>query len=206
MKITARQLFITKCLLWLLGGIIIPIFIWWIPAHIYETDKSTIEIENTKNGRMFEFDAENSFGHKLHAKHIPMGSHYQLVVDGVEICDFENSVNNDDYIYRDTHDFEFCYVLNIFISILVLLIQLAIIAYSMVHLVENSDVRQFSNVCSKTGFYIKNEWGCYEDDFWFSKVFRLYITEEELININKFFGFENTYERQSDNTPNTNTL
>lgn len=206
MKITARQLFITKCLLWLLGGIIIPIFIWWVPAHIYETDKSTIKIENTKNGRMFEFDAENSFGHKLHAKYIPMGSHYQLVVDGIEICDFNSNVDNDDYIYRDTHDFEFCYALNVFISILVLLIQIGIIIYSSVHLCENSDVDQHPNAYSKNGFYIRNEWGCREDDFWFSKVFRLYITEEELVNINKFFGFKNTYERRSDNAPNTNTL
>jgi hypothetical protein len=190
MKITARQLFITKCLLWLLGGIIIPIFIWWSPAHIYETDKSTIKIENTKNGRMFEFDSENSFGHKLHAKYIPIGDHYQLVVDGNEICDFNSSVDNDDYIYRDTHDFEFCYALNVIISLFVLAIQIGIIGYSLVHLAENSDVRQHSNVCSKNGFYITNEWGCCEDDFWFSKVFRLYITEEELINVNKFFGFD----------------
>jgi hypothetical protein len=196
MKITARQLFITKCLLWLLGGIIIPIFIWWIPAHIYETDKSTIKIENTKNGRMFEFNAENSFGHKLHAKYIPMGDHYQLIVDGFEICDMKSNIDNDDFIYRDTHDYEFCYALNVIISLLVLIIQFGIIIYSLAHLCENSDVRQFSQVCSKNGFYIKNEWGCYEDDFWFSKVFRLYITEEELINVNKFFGFENTYERQ----------
>jgi hypothetical protein len=145
---------------------------------------------------MFEFDAENEFGHKLHAKYIPMGDKYQLVVDGIEICDFTNNVDRDDYIYRDTHSFEFCYALNIIISLFVLLIQIGIIIYSSVHLCENSDVRQFSQVCSKNGFYIKNEWGCYEDDFWFSKVFRLYITEEELINVNKFFGFENTYERQ----------
>lgn len=197
MKITARQLFITKCLLWLLGGIIIPIFIWWRPAHIYETDKSTIKIEHTKNGRKFEFDATNSFGHKLHAKYLPMSDHYQLVVDGIEICDFDPKVDNDDYIYQDTHGFSLCYVPNVIISIFVILIQLGIIIYSLFHLGENSEVRQHSNICSKTGFYIKNEWGCYEDDFWFSKVFRLYITEEELINVNKFFGFENTYERQS---------
>lgn len=193
MKITARQLFITKCLLWLLGGIIIPFFIWWSPAHIYETDKSTIEIERTKNGRIFEFDATNSFGHKLHAKYTPMGDHYQLLVDGNEICDFDSRVDNDDYIYRDTHDFEFCYAPNVIISLLVLLIQVGIIIYSSCHLSENSDVRQCSDPRSKNGFYIRNEWGYHEDDFWFSKVFGLYITEEALININKFFGFKNTY-------------
>lgn len=193
MKITARQLFITKCLLWLLGGIIIPFFIWWVPAHIYETDKSTIKIEHTKNGRIFEFDATNSFGHKLHAKYLPMGDHYQLVVDGIEICDFNSSVDNDDYIYRDTHDFEFCYALNVIISLLVLLIQLGITIYSSIHLSEYSIVRQSSNASSENGFYIRNVWGCHEDDFWFSKVFGLYITEEELINVNKFFGFKNTY-------------
>lgn len=196
MKITARQLFITKCLLWLLGGIIIPIFIWWIPAHIYETDKSTIKIENTKNGRMFEFDATNTFGHKLHAKYLPMGDHYQLVVDGINICDMKSNIDNDDFIYRDTHDYEFCYALNAIISLFVLAIQIGIIIYSLVHLCENSDIDQRPSAYSKNGFYIRNEWGCREDDFWFSKVFRLYITEEELINVNKFFGFENTYERQ----------
>lgn len=190
MKIIARQLFITKCLLWLLGGIIIPIFIWWRPAHIYETDKSTIEIEHTKNGRIFEFDAENSFGHKLHAKYIPNGDHYQLVVDGIEVCDMSNCINNDNYIYKDTHSFACCSALNAIISLLVLLIQTGIIIYIPCHLSEYSDVRQFSDSSSKNGFYIRNEWDCHKDDFWFSKVFGLYITEEELININKFFGFD----------------
>jgi hypothetical protein len=190
MKITARQLFITKCLLWLLGGIIIPICIWWIPAHIYETDKSTIKIEHTKNGRIFEFNAENLFGHKLHAKYIPMGDHYQLMVGGINTCDMSNNINNDNYIYKDTHSFAFCSALNSIISLLVLLIQIGIIIYSSCHLSEYSDVRQISNESSKHGFYIRNEWGCHKDDFWFSKVFRLYITEEELININKFFGFD----------------
>ena len=205
MKITARQLFITKCLLWLLGGIIIPIFIWWRPAYIYETDKSTIKIENAKNGRMFEFDAENSFGHKLHAKYLPMGDHYQLVVDGIEVCDMSNGINNDNYIYKDTHSFVCCSALNAIISMFLFFIQLGIIIYSIVHLCEYSEVRQCAD-SSKNGFYIRNEWGCCEDDFWFSKVFRLYITEEELINVNKFFGFKNTYKRQNDNTLNMNTL
>ena len=190
MKITARQLFITKCILWLLGVIIIPIFIWWIPAHTYETDKSTIKIEHTKNGRMFEFDAENSFGHKLHSKYIPMGSHYQLVVDGIEVSKMNNCINNDNYIYKDTHSFVCCFAINAIISILVLLIQVGIIIYIPCHLSEYSDIRQFSDDRSKNGFYIRNEWGCHKDDFWFSKVFRLYITEEELINVNKFFGFD----------------
>ena len=190
MKITARQLFITKCLLWLLGGIIIPFFIWWIPAHRYETDKSTIKIEHTKNGRIFEFDATNSFGHKLHAKYIPMSDHYQLLVDGNEICDMSNGINNDNYIYKDTHSFVCCSALNIIISIFLFFIQLGIIIYSSCHLSENSDVRQCSDPRSKNGFYIRNEWGYHEDDFWFSKVFGLYITEEELINVNKFFGFD----------------
>lgn len=190
MKITARQLFITKCILWLLGGIIIPIFIWWIPAHTYETDKSTIKIEHTKNGRMFEFDAENSFGHKLHAKYIPIGNHYQLVVDGIEVSKMNNCINNDNYIYKDTHSFVCCFAINAIISLLVLLIQIVIIIYIPCHLSEYSDIRQFSDSSSKNGFYIRNEWGCHKDDFWFGKVFRLYITEEELINVNKFFGFD----------------
>lgn len=190
MKITARQLFITKCILWLLGGIIIPIFIWWIPAHTYETDKSTIKIEHTKNGRMFEFDAENSFGHKLHAKYIPIGNHYQLVVDGIEVSKMNNCINNDNFIYKDTHSFICCFAINAIISILILLIQVGIIIYIPCHLSEYSDIRQFSNERSKNGFYIRNEWGCHKDDFWFGKVFRLYITEEELINVNKFFGFD----------------
>ena len=67
---------------------------------------------------------------------------------------------------------------------------MGIIVYSSCHLSENSDVRQHSDTRSKNGFYIRNEWGYHEDDFWFSKVFRLYITEEELINVNKFFGFD----------------
>lgn len=190
MKITARQLFITKCLLWLLGGIIMPIFIWWRPAHIYETDKSTIKIEHTKNGRIFEFDATNSFRHKLHAKYMPMGDNYQLVVDGIDVSDMSNCINNDNYIYKDTHIFVCCSVLNTIISIFLFFIQLGIIIYSIVHLCEYSDIRQYSDDRSKNGFYIRNEYGCYKDDFWFSKVFRLYITEEELININKFFGFD----------------
>ena len=190
MKITARQLFITKCILWLLGGIIIPIFIWWIPAHTYETDKSTIKIEHTKNGRIFEFDAENSFGRKLHAKYIPMGNHYQLVVDGIEVSKMNNCINNDNFIYKDTHSFVCCSAINAIISMFLFFIQVGIIIYSSCHLCEYSDVRQFSDSSSKNGFYIKNEWGCHKDDFWFSKVFRLYITEEELINVNKFFGFD----------------
>ena len=119
-----------------------------------------------------------------------MSYHYQLLVDGNEICDFDPKVDNDNYIYSDTHSFMFCYAPNVIISLLVLLIQMGIIIYSSVHLSENSDVYQSSDTRSKNGFYIKNEWGHSEDDFWFSKVFGLYITEEELINVNKFFGFD----------------
>ena len=175
MKITARQLFITKCLLWLLGGIIIPIFIWCRPAYIYETDKSTIKIEHTKNGRIFEFDAENSFGHKLHAKYLPMGNHYQLMVDGIDISNKSNCINNDNYIYKDTHIFVCCSFLNAIISMFLFFIQLSIIIYSIAHLCEYSDVRQITTSSSKYGFCIRNKWGYHEDDFWFSKVFRLYI-------------------------------
>ena len=200
MKITARQLFITKCLLWLLGGIIIPIFIWWIPAHRYETDKSTIKIENTKNGRIFEFDAENNFGHKLHAIYMPMTDHYQLIVDGIEVCNMDKNIDNNEFIYKDIHYFACCYVINALISIIVFLLQIGVIIYSSIQLGGNSYVMEVPGSCYENGFYIRNVWRCYEDDFWFSKVFGLYITEEALININKFFGFKNTYERQRDNT------
>ena len=201
MWITAKKLYITKCVLWILGAVIIPIFIWWRPSHIYETDKSSIVIEDTYRGRKFEFDATNTFGHTIHAQYLPQGAYYKLIVDGREMCDLHYEyTSQDSFIYDDTHIFYGCTVLSTLGSIVCVLLQLFIIIFCIIWWVECGDIEegQWRNwrgyVCEhELGFSIKNVWHTSKNDFWFSKVFRLYITEEELIKINKFFGFNNPY-------------
>lgn len=59
---------------------------------------------------------------------------------------------------------------------------------------ECSDVDEYVTWKShEFGFSVKNVRGTSKNDFWFSKVFGLYITEESLVKINKFFGFDNPY-------------
>lgn len=197
MWITAKNLYITKCVLWILGAVIIPIFIWWRPAHIYKTDKSSIVIEESYMGRKFEFDATNSFGCTLHAKYVPHGAWYKLIVDGEETCDVGKSVAEDSFIYNDTHVFAGCDVLSILGSILCALAQLAIVIGCIFCWSECSDVDELPSLpgwkSQEFGFSIKNVWGTSKNDFWFSKVLSLYITEKELVKINKFFGFDNPY-------------
>ena len=201
MWITAKKLYIAKCVLWILGAVIIPIFIWWRPSHIYETDKSSIVIEDTHRGRKFEFDATNTFGHTLHAQYLPQGAYYKLIVDGCEMCDLHyECTSQDSFIYNDTHIFFGCTVLSTLVSIICALLQMSIVIYSIVYWVECDDIEEGPfrtwrgyTIEDEYGFSIKNVWGMHSDDFWFSKVFGLYITEKSLIKINKFFGFNNPY-------------
>lgn len=197
MKITAKQVFITKCILWILGAIIIPIFIWWRPSHIYKTDKSSIVIEDTYRGRKFEFDATNGFGSTLHAQYMPQGAYYKLIVDGKETCDLHSEcVSQNSFIYEDTHVFFGCDILSVIGSIIFAMIQLFIIIYCIFYLSECGDIKEYKCTTwrpNKYGFSIDNVYGSSEDEFLFSKVFGLYITEESLIKINKFFGFDNPY-------------
>lgn len=195
MWITAKKLYITKCVLWLLGAVIIPLFIWWRPAHIYKTDKSSIVIEDTYKGRKFEFDATNSFGCKIHAEYVPHGAWYKVIVDGQETGDVGKSVAQDSFIYDDTHVvFAGCDFLSILGSILCAVIQLTVVICCTFFLADNSEVDEYAPRRSRPfGFSIRNVWGTSKNDFWFSKVFGLYITEKELVRINKFFGFDNPY-------------
>ena len=194
MWITAKNLYITKCILWILGVVIIPLFIWWRPAYIYKTDKSSIVIEESYMGRKFEFDATNSFGCTLHAEYVPHGAWYKLIVDGEETCYVDKSVAEDSFIYDDTHVFVGCDVLSILGSILCALTQLAIVIFCIFVWSECGDVDEYATWKShEFGFSVKNVWGTSKNDFWFSKVFGLYITEKELVRINKFFGFDNPY-------------
>ena len=79
-------------------------------------------------------------------------------------------------------------------------LQMFIVIYCIIYWVECDDIEEgrFRNwrgyvMEDEHGFSIRNVYNMSEDDFWFSKVFRLYITEKELIKINKFFGFNNPY-------------
>lgn len=194
MWITAKNVYITKCVLWILGAVIIPIFIWWRPAHIYKTDKSSIVIEESYMGRKFEFDATNSFGCTLHAEYVPDGAWYKLIVDGEETCYVDKSVSEDSFIYDDTHVFVGCDVLSILGSILCAVIQLTVVIVCIFFWSDSGDVDEYVTWKShEFGFSVKNVWGTSKNDFWFSKVFGLYITEESLVKINKFFGFDNPY-------------
>ena len=200
MWITARKVYTTKCVLWILGVVIIPIFIWWRPSHIYETDKSSIVIEDTHRGRKFEFDATNTFGYTLHAQYVPQCNYYTLLVDGYENCDCEKCVEQDSFIYKDTHIFTASYGWVVVGSIICMLIQLSVVIFCIYALCFGTDIEEKPTPRpSKYGFLIDNVCGCEEDDFWFSKVFGLYITEKELVRINKFFGFDNPYFKKYEN-------
>ena len=190
MWITARQIYITKCILWILGAIIIPIFLWWRPVHIYKTDKSSVKIANTYRGKKFEFDAENSFGHKIHAHYSPQKEYYVLTINGGPERNACNCVDNNSFIYKDTHIFMCTTGYYLAISFIIFFLQLFIVVTSSFSLSDYDDIIEREG--GKHGFYIRTPYYV-KDSFLFHKLLGLYTTEEQLININKFFGFDNIY-------------
>ena len=190
MWITSRQIYVTKCILWILGAIIIPIFLWWRPVHIYKTDKSSIKIVNAYYGKKFEFDAENGFGHKIHAHYSPQKEYYALTINGSEERKACNCVDNDSFIYKDTHIFLCTTGYYFAISFIIFFLQLFIAVTSSFSLSDYDDIIEREG--GKYGFYIRMPYYV-KESFLFHKLLGLYTTEEQLININKFFGFDNIY-------------
>lgn len=190
MWITARQLYVTKCILWILGAIIIPIFIWWKPILVYKTDKSSIEIGNTYRGKKFEFDAKNSFGHKIHARYFPQKDYYVLTINGGPERKADNCVGKNSFIFSDTHIYLGTTGYYMAISLIIFFLQLFIVIICLFSLGESGDIKEREG--GKHGFYIRIPY-YFKDSFLFHKLLGLYITEEQLIKVNKFFGFDNPY-------------
>lgn len=195
MWITARQIYVTKCILWILGAIIIPLFLWWMPTHVYKTDKSSIKIGNAYLGKKFEFDAENSFGHKINAHYSPQREYYVFTINGGPERKACNCVDNESFIYKDTHIFLGTTGYYLAISLIIFFLQLFIVIINICYLTDNDDIIEQEG--GKHGFYIRIPYYI-KNSFLLHKVLGLYITEEQLISINKFFGFDNIYLKNND--------
>ena len=64
MKINARLLFTSKCILWIIAIVVLPFF-YYHPTFKYTTDKNSIEIKKTSSGDIIRFDAKNKFNYKI---------------------------------------------------------------------------------------------------------------------------------------------
>ena len=204
MKITAKQVFITKCILWIISIIIVPIFLWHRPSHTYKSDKSTIKIVNVKNGKKFEFDIENTFGHKMHAIYVPQidehqYTYYVLYINNEKHCRVR------EFIFKDTYTYVCVSTQITFITLLILFIQTVLIA-TILRFLNYYKTKIKLKVKEKPGKkftdYVVHEPYIYygsdikSDDLWFSKIFRLHTTWEQLVSINKFFGYDISEEMQ----------
>ena len=196
MKITAKRVFITKCILWIISIIIIPAFLWYGPSHTYKVDKSTIEVVNTENGKKFEFDIENSFGHKIHVMYVPQMdsqyAYYDLYINGKKHCSVREFVLKDTYTYV-------CISFQItFITLVILFMQIVLIVTIVHFLNYHKTIKLKAKEKPGKTFtdYVDYEPYIYygsdikSDDLWFSKIFGLHTTWEQLVSINKFFGYD----------------
>lgn len=192
MKINAKLLFISKCILWIIAIVVLPFF-YYNPIFKYTTDKNSIEIKKTSSGDIIKFDAKNKFDYKIHVQYTPnTKKEYILSINGEEIgrrC--KNKINNNDFIYKDSHIFMFSSVLHyIFVSIL-LILQIFLFSTILVLLgVYSEDITEYYRDDLPYGFRIRNGYQISKNSFLYSKIFRLWITPEQLINVNKFFGFD----------------
>lgn len=192
MKINAKLLFISKCILWIIAIVVLPFF-YYHPIFKYTTDKNSIEIKKTKSGDIIEFDAKNKFNYKIHVQYTPHTKEkYFLSINGKEIgLRYKNKINNNNFIYKDSHIFMFSSILNsIFFSTL-LILQIFLFSAILVLLgVYSEDITEYYNNDSSYVFRIRNGYNISKNSFLYSKIFRLWITPEQLINVNKFFGFD----------------
>lgn len=192
MKINAKSLFISKCILWIIAIVVLPFF-YYHPTFKYITDKNSIEIKKTNSGDVIKFDAINKFNHKIHVQYTPHTKEtYFLSINGKEIgrrC--KNKINNNNFIYKDSHIFMFSSTLNsVFFSTL-LVLQIFLFSTILVFLMTYSeDITEYYNDGLPYGFRIRNGYGTSQNSFLYSIIFRLWITPEQLINVNKFFGFD----------------
>ncbi len=196
MKITAKHVFITKCILWIISIIIIPTFLWYGPSHVYKSDKSTIEVVNTENGKKFEFDIENSFGHKVHVMYVPQIGHqyawYDLYINSKKHCSIR------EFVFKDTYAYVGISLQITIITLSILFMQIVLIVTIIHFLSYHKTIKLKAKEKPGKTFtdYVVYEPYIYygddikSDDLWFSKIFGLNTTWKQLVSINKFFGFD----------------
>ena len=196
MKITAKQVFITKCILWIILIIIIPAFLWYGPSHTYKVDKSNIKVINTENGDKFEFDAENTFGHKVHVMYVPriesQYMYYDLYINSKKYC------STQEFVFKDTYAYIGISMQITFITLVILFIQICLNVTILHYLSYRKTIKLKvkEKPCETTTGYIVYEPYIYygsdikSDDLWFSKIFGLHTTWKQLVSINNFFGYD----------------
>lgn len=202
-RITASQYFYTKLILWVLGVILIPVFVWYVPTRTYKIDKQTIEVTNSASGDIVEFDGTNSWGYKIHVKFHPNneescgcgdGDAYDLHINGEEWGRVYRE--KEWYATKDTQGFIFVRPLYTVISFLLIVLQALLISYFIGVIVED-DCREFrfrerfkcdSGTESMELYEVTMSGGHYSSDFLFSKVFGLFPTPKRVNRLNKFLG------------------
>lgn len=197
MKITAKYIFITKCILWIISIIIIPAFLWYGPSHTYKVDKSTIKVINTENGEEVQIlTMKNSFGHNIHVTCVPQMdsqyTYYDLYINGKKYCRLREFVLKDTYAYIGIS-------LQITIITLVILFIQIISIVTILHFLsyrKTIKLKAKEKPCeTSTGYIVYEPYIYYgsdikSDDLWFSKIFGLHTTWKQLVSINKFFGYD----------------
>ena len=197
MKITAKQVFITKCILWIISIIIIPIFLWYGPSHVYKVDKSNIKVINTENGEEVQIlTMKNSFGHKIHVTYVPQmdsqNTYYDLYINGKKHCSIR------EFVFKDTYTYIGISFQITIITLTILLMQILLIT-TIIHFLSYHKTIKLK-VKEKPGKtftdYVVYEPYIYygsdikSDDLWFSKIFGLHTTWKQIVSINKFFGYD----------------
>lgn len=197
MKITAKQVFITKCILWIISIIIIPLFLWYGPSHVYKSDKSTIKVVNMENGgESLILTMKNSFGHKIHVTYVPQidsqHTYYDLYINGKKHCSVR------EFVFKDTYTYIGISFQITFITLLILFMQIVLIV-TILHFLRYHKVIKLK-AKEKPGKtftdYVDYEPYIYygsdikSDDLWFSKIFGLHTTWKQIVSINKFFGYD----------------
>ena len=179
MKITAKQVFITKCILWIISIIIVPIFLWYGPSHTYKVDKSTIKVINMENGKESRIlTMKNSFGHKIHMTCVPQiddhqYTYYDLYINGKKHCSVR------EFVFKDTYAYVGISVQFTIITLVILFMQIILIV-TILHFLRYHNTIKLK-VKEKPGKkftdYVVHEPYIYygsdikSDDLWFSKIF-----------------------------------
>jgi hypothetical protein len=157
-------------------------------------------MENGKDAQILTM--KNSFGHKIYVTCVPQidsqYTYYDLYINGKKHCRVR------EFVFKDTYTYIGISFQITFITLVILFMQIVSIV-TILHFLryhKTIKLKVKEKPCETSTGYIVYEpyiyYGCNikSDDLWFSKIFGLHTTWEQLVNINKFFGYDISEELQ----------